>query len=83
MIILHAFVTIIITAHFRKQWLAWAICLSFVIYANKYAYFSPPPEVYYIEYSFYLYTAIQVNIYYSTLHLVQCHFLDFKCLYIS
>uniref|UniRef100_A0AC34GH19 MBOAT family protein n=1 Tax=Panagrolaimus sp. ES5 TaxID=591445 RepID=A0AC34GH19_9BILA len=60
MVILHAFVTIIITAHFRNQLLAWTICLSFVIYANKYAYFSPPPEVYYIEYSFYLYTAIQI-----------------------
>uniref|UniRef100_A0A914YKJ4 Uncharacterized protein n=1 Tax=Panagrolaimus superbus TaxID=310955 RepID=A0A914YKJ4_9BILA len=60
MVILHAFVTIIITAHFRNQWLAWTICLSFVIYANKYAYFSLPLEVSYIEYSFYLYTAIQI-----------------------
>uniref|UniRef100_A0A7E4VK79 MBOAT family protein n=1 Tax=Panagrellus redivivus TaxID=6233 RepID=A0A7E4VK79_PANRE len=59
-VIIHATATIIISTYLRKEILAWISCISFVVYASKYMYFSPEIENFYVEYTFYLYTAIQI-----------------------
>lgn len=60
LLISHAIVLITICTYFRRELIAWVICISLVVYTNRYAFFSPEPDTFYLEYTIYLYTAVQI-----------------------
>ncbi|GMR50768.1 hypothetical protein PMAYCL1PPCAC_20963, partial [Pristionchus mayeri] len=54
-----AMFAIAISAHFRRESIAWILCIGFILKATEYAPFSTDQYVYYVEFNMYLYGAIK------------------------
>lgn len=61
LIVLALSAALLVTTHWlRTQWLAWIVCLTFVLTINKYGIFSHDGVTYYCEFNFYLYSAVKM-----------------------